>query len=145
MTSGRAGRIHWLVAAIWMIGLFTLQFVAQRVLAADKLWKLPNSGVFTLASNWFGGVRDLWDLLLSHGVDPAADGWSALSAAGDISADGNTIVGYGTRNGNTEAFVAFVPNVPEPSGLVLLTLALPAIFHRRRSRPGSATQLLVAT
>jgi hypothetical protein len=135
MTSGRAGRIHWLVAAIWMIGLFTLQFIAQRVLAADKLWKLPNSGVFTLASNWFGGVRDLWDLLLSHGVDPAADGWSALSAAGDISADGSTIVGYGRRNYyNNEAFIAVIPTiVPEPSSLALLTLVVPALFRRRHS------------
>jgi hypothetical protein len=56
MTSGRAGRIRWHVAAIWMIGLFTLQFVAPHALAADKFWNLPQNGVFTLASNWFGGV-----------------------------------------------------------------------------------------
>jgi probable HAF family extracellular repeat protein len=67
-----------------------------------------------------GGMRALWDVLLSQGVNPAADGWTSLGSAEDISADGNTIVGYGIRNGNTEAFVAVVP---EPSAL----LALPAL------------------
>jgi T5SS/PEP-CTERM-associated repeat protein len=56
MISGRAGRIHWLVAAIWMISLFTPQFVAQHALAADSLWNEPVNGVFTLGTNWFGGV-----------------------------------------------------------------------------------------
>ena len=60
-----------------------------------------------------GGMRALRDVLLSHGVDPAADGWSSLGANG-ISADGSTIVGSGIRNGNTEAFVAVIPI--EPSG-----------------------------
>jgi probable HAF family extracellular repeat protein len=56
-----------------------------------------------------GGMRKLWDLLLSHGVDPAADGWTRLGFPNGISADGNTIVGIGDRNGNIEAFVAVIP------------------------------------
>jgi probable HAF family extracellular repeat protein len=62
-----------------------------------------------------GGMERLWDVLVAHGVDPAADGWTSLYASG-ISADGNTIVGNGTRNGNTEAFAAFIPIAPELPG-----------------------------
>jgi probable HAF family extracellular repeat protein len=56
------------------------------------------------------GMQRLWDVLLAQGVNPAAGGWSSLTAANAVSADGNTIVGTGTRNGNQEGFVAFVPN-----------------------------------
>jgi probable HAF family extracellular repeat protein len=56
-----------------------------------------------------GGMERLWDVLVAQGVDPAADGWTRLTYARDVSADGNAIVGYGTRNGNTEAFIAVVP------------------------------------
>jgi probable HAF family extracellular repeat protein len=59
-----------------------------------------------------GGMRELWDVLLSHGVDPAADGWTELSSVRDITPDGDTIVGYGIRNNNQEAFVAVIPNAP---------------------------------
>ena len=62
-----------------------------------------------------GGMKRLWDVLLVQGVDPAADGWTKLEVASGISADGNTIVGWGTRNGYTEAFVAVIGVVPEPA------------------------------
>jgi uncharacterized membrane protein len=71
-----------------------------------------------------GGMKRLWDVLLSQGIDRAADGWTNLTAASGISADGNTIVGWGTRNANTEAFVAVVP---EPTAAALL-----AARRRRR-------------
>jgi probable HAF family extracellular repeat protein len=58
------------------------------------------------------GMERLWDVLLANGVNPAADGWTALGWALGISADGNTIVGHGTRNG-IEAFVATLPQ-PAP-------------------------------
>ena len=61
-------------------------------------------------------------------MDPAADGWSSFSLAVDVSFDGNTIAGVGIRNGNSEAFVAVVP---EPSGLLLLAAAAPALLRRR--------------
>ena len=54
-------------------------------------------------------MEPLWDVLLANGVDPAADGWTQLIRASGVSANGNTIVGYGIRNGNIEAFVAVVP------------------------------------
>lgn len=134
-----------------------------------------------------GGMERLWDVLVDHGVNPAADGWTNLAYASGISADGRTIVGTGVRNGNSEAFAAFIPigsdlpgdfnfdgnvdagdyvvwrktdgtpegyntwrsnfgrtsgsglaasenPIPEPSGLMLLTLAVPSHFVRRRPR-----------
>jgi probable HAF family extracellular repeat protein len=85
------------------------------------------------ASYWTanGGVRTLWDELLSRGVDPAANGWSSLGWAKAVSADGNTIVGDGYRNGRGEAFVAVIP---EPTGLALLLATSGALSVRRRRR-----------
>ena len=71
-------------------------------------WSESNSGHQAFRWTADGGIRALWDVLLSHGVDPAADGWSTLEFAKAISADGNTIVGDGVRNGVTEAFVAIL-------------------------------------
>jgi hypothetical protein len=56
MTSTRAGRTHGLIAAIWMIGLFTPQFAAQQSHAVDRLWDNINGGFFSEPLNWFGGV-----------------------------------------------------------------------------------------
>ncbi len=56
MTSMRAGRSHGLVAAIGMMGLFTLPFAARQALAADMLWDNANGGLFSTATNWFPGV-----------------------------------------------------------------------------------------
>jgi hypothetical protein len=66
-----------------------------------------------------GGMRSLWDVLLTQGVNPAASGWSELTEATGISLDGNTIVGSGRRNGNTEAFIARLvgPSGPTRCGL----------------------------
>ena len=94
-----------------------------------------NSDSGTEAFRWTadGGMRALWDVLLSHGVDPAADGWTELASARGISADGNTIVGYGIRNGNTEAFVAVIPTiVPEPAAGALALLGVSSILLLRR-------------
>ena len=81
-----------------------------------------------------GFLSDLPGYSMAHGVDPAADGWTDLYAPG-ISADGNTIVGIGTRNGYAEAFVAVLGTVPEPSSFALLPFAAPALLVRRRSHP----------
>jgi probable HAF family extracellular repeat protein len=63
------------------------------------------------AFRWSAASRmeRLWDVLLVNGLDPAADGWTSLWDARGVSADGNTIVGTGIRNGNAEAFIAVIP------------------------------------
>ncbi|MBA3483694.1 MAG: PEP-CTERM sorting domain-containing protein [Pirellulales bacterium] len=82
-----------------------------------------------------GGMKRLWEVLLAQGIDPAADGWTNLTNAEGISADGNTIVGFGTRNGNTEAFVAVIPTiVPEPAAGALALLGVNGILLLRRRR-----------
>jgi PEP-CTERM motif len=89
------------------------------------------------------GMQRLWDVLLAEGVDPAAGGWTVLTEALAVSLDGNTIVGYGTRNGNTEAFIAVVP---EPATGVLFGVALGgiAVASRRRGRRNVMTVLEVS-
>ena len=73
------------------------------------------------------GMRRLQDVLT---VDLGLDltGWT-LRDARAVTPDGLTIVGWGTRNGTTEAFVAFIP---EPSSFALFALGLPALVLRRR-------------
>ena len=74
-----------------------------------------------------GGIESLWDVLLAHGIDPAAGGWTHLVRATGVSANGNAIVGFGARNGNVESFIAVVP---EPGCLSLFGLAVPALLCR---------------
>ena len=84
------------------------------------------------------GTRTLWDVLLSQGVNPAADGWSSLQLAKGISADGHTIVGDGVRNGIQEGFVAVVPE-PTSIGLMLSVAAAAATMRRRRGAVDSGS------
>jgi uncharacterized membrane protein len=77
-----------------------------------------------------GGMERLWDVLLAQGVDPAASGWTSLVEARGVSLDGGAIAGYGTRYGNTEGFLAVVP---EPASLGLLASAA-MLLSRRRTR-----------
>jgi uncharacterized membrane protein len=109
-----------------MVGLGDLLISSASGVSADGS-VVVGGGLFTgvegEAFRWTAssGMQRLWDLLLAQGVDPAADGWTVLSDATSISADGNTIVGYGTHNGNTEAFVA---TVPDPTTAVLFGISL---------------------
>jgi uncharacterized membrane protein len=76
------------------------------------------------------GMRNLQSVLTSnYGLD--LTGWTLTSARG-ISADGMTIVGYGTHNGNTEAWRANLTAVPEPSSCALLAVGLAGLMARRR-------------
>ena len=101
------------------------------VVGYNSLYPAPSNRAFYWTAD--GGMRALWDVLLSHGVDPAADGWTELVLALGISADGNTIVGTGNRNGNTEAFVAVIPTiVPEPAAGALALLGVSSILLLRR-------------
>jgi probable HAF family extracellular repeat protein len=91
------------------------------VVVGSDFVKYPDAGILE-AFRWTSctGMERLWDVLLANDVDPAARGWSVLSQANGISADGNTIVGFGARNGNGEAFIAIVP---DPTALPLVALA----------------------
>jgi probable HAF family extracellular repeat protein len=81
---------------------------------------------------WFGDNQPhlLKDLLLGRFIDPAASGWTALTQLHGISLDGSIAVGFGTHNGNTEAFAVIVP---EPAALGLLGLSTTMLLRRRRS------------
>lgn len=74
------------------------------------------------------GMQSLQVVLSALDVD--LTGWQLKEATG-ISADGNTIVGYGTNpSGFTEAFVAVIP---EPSTALLVGLGL-AVIGAARTR-----------
>jgi probable HAF family extracellular repeat protein len=73
------------------------------------------------------GMQRVWDVLLAQGIDPAADGWTVLNSAEAISADGKTIVGWGTRNDQAQAFVAVIP---EPASFTMLAIGLPLLAGR---------------
>jgi probable HAF family extracellular repeat protein len=75
-----------------------------------------------------GGIERLWDVLISTGVNPAADGWTLLQSANGVSDDGLTIVGTGVRNGETVGFVAVVP---EPGAAGVLALSAGGLLLRR--------------
>jgi probable HAF family extracellular repeat protein len=77
------------------------------------------------------GMVDFRDYLVSQGVDHLG-GWT-LGGATAISADGSTIVGWGTNpQGVTEGWVA---TIPEPSSLLLIGVAglglLTAVIRHR--------------
>jgi probable HAF family extracellular repeat protein len=84
------------------------------------------------------GMRSLYNVLtVDYGLD--LTGWT-LSSAWGISGNGRYVVGYGTHNGNTEAFLVDLYNapaaVPEPGILSLLAVGGLMIFRygsRRRS------------
>lgn len=71
-------------------------------------------------------MRSVENVLIALGIDLA--GWALVSAT-DISADGNTVVGWGLNpSGDTEAWIAVIP---EPSTALLLASGLAALAVRR--------------
>ncbi len=76
-------------------------------------------------------MRNLQDVLLADGLGAALQGWS-LSMASAITPDGKTIIGYGIDpSGQTEAWIA---TVPEPVSLGLMVLGAVALVRTRRQR-----------
>ena len=73
------------------------------------------------------GMRSLQDILIAGGVD--LTGWTELTSASGVSADGRIVVGYGRHNGNQEAFIA---EIPEPATLGLFGVGGLLVTGRRR-------------
>jgi uncharacterized membrane protein len=71
------------------------------------------------------GMLNLRDVLIFGGA-ANLDGWRLISANG-ISADGRTVVGTASGPIGQEAFVATIGAIPEPSGIVLATVAVAGI------------------
>ncbi len=95
-----------------------------------------NNGETAFLWDSSNGMRSLSDVLLSQGDD--LSGWNQLLEAYDISGDGRTIVGYGINSsGRSEAFLARITAVPEPSSFSLLCVAGAAGLHRFRRRHAS--------
>lgn len=113
---------------------FELSDIAlARISRAESILAISDDGSRLVGDgeNIFGNeVAAIWEgdeggltldyILSQNGVD--LTGWSELTRASHISADGEYILGYGIHNGNTEAFLVNLPStalVPEPSSIVL--------------------------
>jgi len=81
------------------------------------------------------GMRNLRTVLVDAGLN--LTGWTLQEAKG-VSADGLTIVGYGTNpKGDTEAWVADLSPIPEPTTLCLIgfgLLGLLGVIIRQRKK-----------
>jgi len=60
------------------------------------------------------GIETIWDVLTKSGENPALKGWSALTYAKAVSADGRYVVGTGIHHGEYEAFLADLKTDPAP-------------------------------
>jgi len=94
-------------------------------------------GAHAIGSNWTAMVWDesntaitLGEYLSAHSV--SLTGWSSLTDARGISADGRYIVGYGVYEGQQRGFVADIGVIPAPGAIALLGMA--GIFGTRRRR-----------
>src|SRR5690606_32226330 len=75
-------------------------------ISADGSIIVGTSGNQAFIWDELNGMRSLATVLTGAGV--SLSGWSLQSATG-VSANGKTIVGYGTHNGVTEGFIAVLP------------------------------------
>ncbi len=69
------------------------------------------------------GMRSLNDVLVARGGNPGRFGWTSLTEATAVSADGRYVAGTGIHNGNTEAFLADLKAVIEPTSEVTTTVS----------------------
>jgi len=89
------------------------------------------------------GMRRLKDVLIAQGDDLA--GWT-LTWAEAVSADGRTIVGYGTNpSGQLEAWVARINVIPEPGSLSLFALGALGLFGGCVSQTGASQSRVSVT
>lgn len=96
----------------------------QRVVGNGDYYQQSSQNGFVYEAD--GGMQRLHNVLVSLNVDMT--GWSNLSIS-DMSPNGRYIIGRGTRDGVSEAFLVDLPEglvaVPEPSSV---TLALVGVF-----------------
>ena len=87
------------------------------------------------SNNGMRVLQEVLQELLSPTDRCDLDEWRLINATA-ISADGQTVVGYGVNpSGNSEAWVAYLGNsVPEPSGLSIALFCLLLIFLSRSHR-----------
>ena len=80
-------------------------------------------------------MQSIQDILIGNGFD--LSGWN-LSQARAISDDGSTVVGFGSHNGNTEAFYARIgpAPVPVPAAVWLMGSALLGLVGFKRKKVG---------
>jgi hypothetical protein len=78
------------------------------------------------------GSRSIRDMLTNNGIDTSD--WLELNSATGISADGRTIVGYGSRLDEEVGSVleAWIMHIPEPSSIALVLSGLGVICGSRR-------------
>ncbi|MDB4368751.1 PEP-CTERM sorting domain-containing protein, partial [bacterium] len=78
------------------------------------------------------GMLSLRNILSAQGSDLSY--WQKLDRALSISADGNTIVGYGVNQlGDDEGFIAYINSVPEPNSTFFLFIGF-VVANLRRDR-----------
>jgi probable HAF family extracellular repeat protein len=88
-------------------------------------WGNSSSGQEAFYWTADSGMQSLKDILENSGLD--LTGWT-LGVANGLSADGLTVVGYGTNpQGNEEAWIA---TIPEPATICLFGIA--GLFLRRK-------------
>ncbi len=80
-------------------------------------------------------MQSIADLLIADAIDLPGMGWNNLYQASAISADGLTVVGIGTHNGNPEAWMATrAAPVPLPAAVWLFGSALLGLIGCARKK-----------
>ncbi|MEZ6190144.1 MAG: hypothetical protein R3C45_02515 [Phycisphaerales bacterium] len=106
---------------------------------SSTAWAVSGNGLVVVGSSFSYATGDaavIWDqtngirllsqvLVNDYGLD--LTGWT-LNYATDVSFDGQIIVGTGTYNGQTQSFVA---RLPEPASFALLAIGAPLLLRRR--------------
>jgi probable HAF family extracellular repeat protein len=97
-------------------------------------WSSSASGNRAVVWDAGHGMRSVSDILTAQGVD--LTGWMLTNATA-ISADGTTVVGNGINpRGQSEAWLANITAVPEPSATALTGLAWATVNSSRKRRAG---------
>jgi len=105
--------------------------ILANAMTSDGSIIVGQAGNYYTALIWQNSASavSLWNYLAERGV--SLSGWSSLTDAKGISADGRFISGYGVYNGLNRGFVVDLGAVPSPAASALL-LASGLLARRRR-------------